>query len=88
MELTDYLRIVRRHEVLSDVMDAFLNMVRSPEMVALDINSMIACNNVARERMLSLVEKYGYDTVDNACQQLIEQSERQLRQRERALVRG
>ena len=31
--------------------DTFLNMVRSPEMVALDIRSMIACNNVARERL-------------------------------------
>jgi N-methylhydantoinase B len=82
------LRIVRRHEVLSDVMDTFLNMVRSPEMVALDINSMIACNNVARARMLSLVEKYGYDTVDNACQLLIEQSELQLRERLRELPDG
>ncbi|MGE3599497.1 MAG: hydantoinase B/oxoprolinase family protein [Dehalococcoidia bacterium] len=82
------LRIVRRQEVLSDVMDTFLNMVRSPEMVALDINSMIACNNVARERMLALVEKYGYEIVDNACQLLIEQSETQLRSRLRELPDG
>ena len=29
-------------------------------MVMLDLRSMIACNNVARERMLALIEKYGH----------------------------
>jgi N-methylhydantoinase B len=75
------MRIVQGGEVLEDVMDTFLNMVRSPDMVALDINSMIACNNVARSRMLALFEKYGHETVDRACGMLIDQSERQLRAR-------
>jgi N-methylhydantoinase B len=75
------IRLVSKGSVLEDVMDTFLNMVRSPDMVALDINSMIACNNVARARMLALVEKYGYETVDTACQMLIEQSEQRLRAR-------
>ena len=52
-----------------------LNMVRSPEMVALDMSSMIACNNVAKDRMLALIDKYGYETVDEACRTLIDQSE-------------
>ncbi len=82
------MRIVSRGEILEDVMDTFLNMVRSPDMVALDINSMIACNNVARARMLALIEKYGYDTVDEACRLLIEQSETRLRARLRELPDG
>jgi N-methylhydantoinase B len=49
---------------------------------------MIACNNVARERMLALIDKYGADTVDEACRALIEQSETRLRQRLRELPDG
>jgi N-methylhydantoinase B len=82
------LRLVSRGEINKDIMDTFLNMVRSPEMVALDINSMIACNHVARERSIALVEKYGEDVFDEACKLLIEQSEQQLRKRLLELPNG
>lgn len=82
------IRLVRRGEINRDVFDTLMNMVRSPEMVALDISSMIACNNVARERMVALVEKYGTETVDAACSALIENSEAKLRQRLRSLPDG
>ena len=75
------LKLVDRGEMRQDVLDTLLNMVRSPEMVTLDIRSMIACNNVARDRMVALIKKYGYPTVDEACATLIEQSEKLLRQR-------
>lgn len=81
-------RLVDRGELNNDVLDTLLNMVRSPEMVALDIRSMIACNNVACDRMTSLIEKYGYETVDQACGVLIEQSEERLRSRLRELPNG
>ncbi len=82
------MRLVEAGEINKDLFDTFLNMVRSPEMVALDLNSMIACNNVARNRMIALVEKYGSEIVDQACQTLIEQSETQLRERLRELPDG
>ena len=82
------IKLVERGEMREDVLDTFLNMVRSPEMVALDISSMIACNNVARERMLALIDKYGFETVDGACAELIDQSERRLRERLRELPDG
>lgn len=82
------LRLVEKGEINRAVMDTFLNMVRSPDMVALDLNSMIACNNVARERLLALIEKYGYDTVDETCRTLISQSEEKLRARLRELPDG
>jgi N-methylhydantoinase B len=75
-------------EFRQDVWDTILNMVRSPEMVALDLRSMIACNNVARERMIALIEKYGAQTVDAACKMLINQSEARLRERLRELPDG
>lgn len=82
------IRLVSKGSINTDVMDTLLNMVRSPEMVALDMSSMIACNNVARERMLALIEKYGYETVDEACRTLIDQSEQLLRDRLRELPNG
>jgi N-methylhydantoinase B len=82
------LKLVDRYELRQDIWDTLLNMVRSPEMVALDLRSMIACNNVARERFLALIGKYGAATVDSACRTLIEQSETLLRQRLRELPDG
>jgi N-methylhydantoinase B len=75
------IKLVERGELRQDIWDTILNMVRSPEMVALDLRSMIACNNVARERMLALIEKYGAQTVDVASKMLIDQSEVRLRAR-------
>jgi N-methylhydantoinase B len=75
------IKIVDRGEMVQDVVDTMLNMVRSPEMVMLDLRSMIACNNVARERMQALTAKYGFETVDAAASELIEQSETLLRAR-------
>lgn len=82
------LKLIDRGTLRQDVWDTLLNMVRGPEMVALDLRSMIACNNVARERMLALIDKYGVATVDEACQALIAQSEERLRARLRELPDG
>jgi N-methylhydantoinase B len=81
-------RIVEGGELNQDVIDTFMNMVRSPEMVMLDIRSMIACNNVAKDRMIALFEKYGSKTVDETGKALIEQSEIQLRNRLKELPNG
>ncbi|MDB6002745.1 MAG: Hydantoinase B/oxoprolinase [Rhizobacter sp.] len=82
------LKLIDRGELRQDIWDTLLNMVRGPEMVALDLRSMIACNNVAKDRMLALVGKYGAATVNEACATLIEQSESRLRQRLRELPDG
>src|SRR5699024_10559928 len=60
------MKIVEGGEMIQGALDTMLNMVRSPEMVMLDIRSMIACNNVASDRMQKLMNKYGKDTVDEA----------------------
>ncbi|MBL0933453.1 MAG: hydantoinase B/oxoprolinase family protein [Rhizobiaceae bacterium] len=82
------IKIVDQGEMVQDVVDTILNMVRSPEMVMLDLRSMIACNNVARERMQALAAKYGSDTVDAAGSELISQSETLLRARLQELPNG
>ena len=75
------IKLVQKGEMRRDVMDTILNMVRAPDMVALDLSSMIAANNVARERMVALVEKYGPEPVDSACGMLVDQSEQLFRER-------
>ena len=82
------LRIIDRSQVCADVFDTILNMVRVPELVALDFRSMIACNNVARQRLEALYEKYGTDVVTQVSVTLIEQSEQLLRARLRELPDG
>ncbi len=82
------LRLIDRGSVCDDVFDTFLNMVRVPELVTLDIRSMIACNNVARERLRALYEKYGLATVTEVSQTLIDQSEQLFRARLRELPDG
>ncbi|MEM9606198.1 MAG: hydantoinase B/oxoprolinase family protein [Actinomycetota bacterium] len=82
------IRLVTAGELNQDVFDTLMNMVRSPEMVSLDLSSMIACNNVARERFLALTDKYGRETVDEACSYLIDLSEQRLRERLRELPDG
>jgi N-methylhydantoinase B len=75
------IKLVSKGELRQDIFDTILNMVRSPEMVALDLRSMIACNNVAKERMLDLINKYGHETVEHAGAMLIAQSEQLFQSR-------
>jgi N-methylhydantoinase B len=82
------IKLIDGGELRQDLWETILNMVRNPEMVALDLRSMIACDNVARERMLALIEKYGAPTVDTVCRMLIDQSEARLRERLRELPDG
>jgi N-methylhydantoinase B len=82
------LRIVHKGEVCEDVLDTLLNMVRSPEMVGLDLRSMIACNHVAAERMRALIDRYDALTLAHVGRTLIAQSEQLLRKRLRELPDG
>jgi N-methylhydantoinase B len=82
------LRIVQGGEVCEDVLDTLFNMVRSPEMVGLDLRSMIACNHVAAERMRALLDRYGAALVSTVGTMLIAQSEQLLRRRLRELPDG
>jgi N-methylhydantoinase B len=80
--------IMRGGELVQDVVDTLLNMVRSPETVMLDLRSMIACKNVARERMQALAAKYGAKAVGGAGTTLIRQPRALLRERPRELPDG
>jgi N-methylhydantoinase B len=78
---TKGLKLVDGGVVRFDVMDTLLNQVRDPAMCALDIQSQLAANHVAKERMKKLFADYGVETVDAVSNELIRQSEELTRQR-------
>ena len=78
---TPGLKLVDRGVTRHDVLNTILNMSRDPGMIELDLRSQIAANNVARERILALIEEYDQHTVATVCRQLIEHSRQQFRQR-------
>ena len=78
---TTGLKLIERGKVRRDILGTILNMVRDPGMVALDLKLQIAASNVAKSRFLDVVEKYGWDVVDEVSRTLISQSENLLRRR-------
>ncbi|MBI4334727.1 MAG: hydantoinase B/oxoprolinase family protein [Chloroflexi bacterium] len=72
----------------SDVMQSLLNMTRDPGMVALDLRSQIAANNVANARLQEIFDKYGEETIISIMETIIGHSEAFLRARLRRLPDG
>jgi len=86
--VTQGLKLVEGGRPRRDVIETFLRNVRDPGMTALDLKSQLAANHVAKERMQKLYADYGVDAVDWVSEQLIEQSERLVRERLRELPDG
>ncbi len=82
------IKLVERGGTRRDVFETFLNMVRDPSIVALDVKSLLAAIHVAKERMLTLYRTYGVDTVESVSSALVEQSERLFRARLQELPNG
>jgi len=75
------LKIVERGVVRADIEDTFANLIRAPEVGLLDVRAKIAANNVMKERLLGMVQRYGVDTVLALFDQVIEYSESRLRRK-------
>lgn len=82
------LKIVERGRARRDVIETVLNQVREPDLVALDLRSQIAANNVAIERMKQLYADYGAEVVDAVSEELLRLSEELMRRRLRELPNG
>ncbi|MBI2881224.1 MAG: hydantoinase B/oxoprolinase family protein [Candidatus Tectomicrobia bacterium] len=82
------IKLMERGVLRKDVWKTLLNMVRTPEIVALDLHSQIAANITAKERLVELIRKYGPDTIDEVAQGIIDQSEALLRSRLKELPDG
>ncbi|MBS1895519.1 MAG: hydantoinase B/oxoprolinase family protein [Actinobacteria bacterium] len=75
------IKIIEGGELRRDVWDTIVNQVRFPERVILDLRSIIAAGNVARERYLQIFARYGEETTRAATVELLDRSERLLRDR-------
>jgi N-methylhydantoinase B len=82
------IKLVEGGNLRKDVLNAIKNMVRVPDLVALDTVAKIAGCNVAATKLLMLVERYGKETVTDIFQDLIRVSEAKARARLRELPNG
>lgn len=62
--------------------------IRAPELVVGDMEAQIKAAEIGAERYLALVEQYGLDTVNAAYEDLLDYSERMMRDAIRALPDG
>ena len=69
-------RIVAGGELCEDVADLFARQSRMPTVASLDLRSQIAGCNVARERMLGLVERYGPAVVKGVMRKVVDDCEK------------
>ena len=53
--------------------------IRIPDLVVGDMNAQIAAAQIGAQRFLDLVRRYGRDTVNGACEDLMDYSERLMR---------
>jgi N-methylhydantoinase B len=82
------LKIVENGRVRKDVEEMIRTMTRTPDLGMLDIYSKIAANNVARARLLEILERYGLETVLTLFDQMRDYSEQQARERLRQIPDG
>jgi len=80
--------IVERGRLRVDVEDMYLRRSRVPRLIGLDLRAKIGANNVAKERILELVEKYGPGTVKAVMKRMMKDAETRLRDKLRSLPDG
>lgn len=82
------IKIVERGEIRRDVEDVYLRRSRAPALVGLDLRAHIASNNVAKQRILELVARYGADTVHGVMEKMMDYAEQRFRARLQELPDG
>jgi N-methylhydantoinase B len=73
---------------LAQTIDLFRANSRTPSARSGDLRAQIAGNATGERRLLELYERYGPDTIDAACEQLLNDSEVRMRSALRALGDG
>jgi N-methylhydantoinase B len=75
------IKIVENGEIRRDIEDVYLRRSRAPALVGLDLRAHIASNNVAKQRMLELVTRYGAPTVKSVMKKQMDYAEQRFRER-------
>jgi N-methylhydantoinase B len=82
------IKIVEGGEIRRDVEDVYLRRSRAPALVGLDLRAHIASNNVAKQRLLELVDRYGARTVNAVMKRQMDYAEQRFRERLREIPDG
>ena len=82
------IKIVENGEIRRDIQDVYLRRSRAPALVGLDLKAHIASNNVAKQRILELVERYGASTVQGVMSRTMDYAEERIRERLRQIPDG
>ncbi|MGW3950189.1 hydantoinase B/oxoprolinase family protein [Streptomyces sp. NPDC004752] len=80
--------IVEGGRLRADVEDMYLRRSRVPKLVGLDLRAKIGANNVAHDRLTTLIDKYGPDTVKAVMKRMMDDAETRLRAKLRTLPEG
>jgi N-methylhydantoinase B len=75
------IKIVENGTIRKDVEDVYLRRSRAPALVGLDLRAHIASNNVAKQRILELVERYGAKTINVVMKKQMDYAEQRFRER-------
>ena len=70
------LKIVENNVIRRDVEEMYLRASRKPDAVALDFRAQLAGNTTAKERILTLIKKYGPEVVKGVMRRVIDNSEK------------
>lgn len=82
------IKFVEKGVVRKDLEWLFLRHSRLQNLAALDLKAMIAACNVAKERVVQLIDRYGLETYKAAVSGIIDTTEQQFRARVRDLPDG
>ncbi len=82
------IKIMEQDKLREDIFGFFLDNVRVPRYQGLDLKAQIAANNIARGKIIKLVERYGVQTLRDCYNEMMDFSEAKTRQRISALPPG
>lgn len=82
------MKIVEGGVTRKDLEAEYLTRSRLPELLGLDLRSMIASNNVAKRRINELIGKYGLETVKTVMEEITGYTETRLKNRLKELPDG
>ena len=82
------IKVVDAGRAREDVLGLIWNNVRWPEAVRLDNESMIATTKVCEERVTEMLRRYGRDTVVTAVDEMMDRTERAIREEIRKIPDG
>ena len=81
-------KVVRDGVIQQDIADMWVRRSRVPQLVELDLHAQVGANNVGRTRLLSIIERYGPDTVKAVMKRMMNDAESRLKEKLRALPDG